>query len=111
MAETKGTPGPWKQRATHVYSAAGNVCSASDPRASTVVGYSPPTLERCDDPEIAANLNLITAAPDIFEALKRAKVALAAYRRNDPRPLFEGEDWPLMKRIEAALAKAEGVVP
>jgi hypothetical protein len=50
------------------------------------------------DEELEANINLIAAAPDMYEALKKARVAIATW---SPAP-----DEPL-EVIDAAIAKAE----
>ena len=46
------------------------------------------------------NMNLISAAPDMYEALKKLRIQY----------LFEGQtaESPLTKEVEKALAKAEG---
>lgn len=51
-----------------------------------------------------ANANLIAAAPDMYEALKAIRDFLVEYRRtvNDP------SSWPILNKMNEALAKAEG---
>ena len=86
MSETKFTPGPWEANTgDHAYP----TVSAQD---RVIV-----TIWQC--PQQAANARLVSAAPDLYEAL---------------REIVEGDDRPsdltmaALRRAVAALAKAEG---
>ena len=59
------------------------------------------------DPKVQARMRLNAAAPDLLEALKEARAALAAAAHDDWRPMFP-ETASLRKQIDAALEKAEG---
>lgn len=88
MSETKWTPGPWNGRDIKVsdQDAAGiSICFTYPPRE-----------------EYRANARLIAAAPELYEALQVAELAL---RERGLRVLGE------YKQIESALAKARGEQP
>jgi hypothetical protein len=78
MAEHTKTP--WKiAGAVHIYSpgeGGGNVCSMSDPRVSTVVGYTDVALDSKDADEAYANaafiVRCVNAHDDLVKALEAA---------------------------------------
>jgi len=53
------TPGPWLTSAHCVYSEHGNVCAASEPRATEHVMFTPPSIQSKDLREAHANAQLI----------------------------------------------------
>lgn len=107
---TTHTPGPWEiAGASHVYAPGpngANICSISEPRASTIVGYTEPALGSTDSEEAYANAHLISAAPDMLAALKRA---IARADANLPKFSHrEPECQADYDACVAAIAKAEG---
>ena len=94
MADVKFTSGPWR------------VFTTKD--GSKLVGVGEQTGEGITDcgfgmwgggdAEALANAHLIAASPDLYEALKEARIAL------NGGPITEG----LCHQVDAALAKAEG---
>jgi hypothetical protein len=94
------TPGPWTVIEPHKHGdfygagAAYKITRAdSDPRDWSVAQLY------ANIPESKANARLIAAAPDMYEALKKARVAIATWSPAPDEPLQE---------IDAAIAKAEG---
>lgn len=71
------TPGPWHSYASHVYGAGkdgANICSGSELRSSTTVGYYPARVGSPDLGETYANVAFIAAAPaDIAYLVRRVE--------------------------------------
>jgi hypothetical protein len=85
--KTTHTPGPWKIVITND----GHVSIQTEGLIICTVGYA--SL----DPAGEADARLIASAPEMLEALKRARKKLAMW-----------EYFPEIKAIDRALAKAEG---
>jgi hypothetical protein len=89
MAEHTKTP--WKiAGAVHIYSpgeGGGNVCSMSDPRVSTVVGYTDVALDSKDADEAYANaafiVRCVNAHDDLVSALMMCRTYLSELAEND----------------------------
>jgi len=101
MSETKFTPGPWHwvDHGSFI-----NIESKDCSSITSLFSYATPEIEE-------PNAHLIAAAPDLYEALKKAAEVFRAYqshheanRHTDKaeRNKFYAE------QIEAALAKARG---
>jgi hypothetical protein len=101
---TEWTPGPWEV----IIDDDGNPLSgrpsvqASDELDCGIVHWDGFVQEYWrsarGDKEIHANAHLIAAAPELYDALEELKSELRDY----------GLDHPVMKQIDAALAKARG---
>ena len=109
--ETKFTPGPWRVRdASH---GGRLVFPAHDRREITptdnngLVAVLFKTNRAGSD---EANAALISAAPDLYEALKLARECIA-YCRRAHKDAQSGEGVPVEVFIDAALAKARGEQP
>ena len=94
----KYTPGPWRVDESHIY----GPINAGKRHVAMANFYN------CHDEEMRvtrdqqkANTQLISAAPDIYEALK----IILEYPYGDASPL---EDPLVMERARAAIRKAEG---
>lgn len=104
MADTKFTQGPWKaipdigaRIPDKIYRVVGPsevVCG--DDGICTHDHYNDRSFE-----EDRANMHLIAAAPELYEALEASNKRLKTL-------LFEGEDQPLVLSNAKALAKARG---
>jgi hypothetical protein len=67
------TPGPWECFGAHIYSPGekgANICSISEPRATRYVGYTELKTSSDDLEEAFANARLISAAPELLEAVR-----------------------------------------
>lgn len=103
----KHTPGPWKIDFGHPRGQPGGISATNDGRIVTRFG----TFARPSTPEALANAALISAAPDMLDALWEAKgLADMAEMQDGP-----GEPSPdqailiaLRSKIDAAIAKAVG---
>jgi len=76
MKETKFTPGPWKREHKFIFTPGEegcNVAAVGSPRASTHVSYTELMATDPDIQEAIANAHLISAAPDMYEALLDAQ--------------------------------------
>ena len=98
MSGAKFTPGPWRVDESHIY---GSI-NAGRRHVAMANFYN------CHDEEVRvtreqqeANAQLISAAPDLFEALK----IILEYPYGDASPL---DDTLVMERARAAIRKAEG---
>ena len=98
MNVAKFTPGPWTVDKSHMYGA----INAGKWHVAMANFYN------CHDEEVRvtreqqeANAQLISAAPDLFEALK----IILEYPYGDASPL---DDPLVMERARAAIRKAEG---
>lgn len=120
------TPGPWKRgdcdswiiwapryAATEWVSEGATlgepeavVVSVVEARAWMMGGIDPDEREAWLA-EIDATANLISAAPDMLEALKAAKDAIRAWHGSNAWEIYDRSS-PEMKAINAAIAKAEG---
>lgn len=89
---TEFTKGPW------VKSKHGRL-EGADGQAIAISGLSV-TIQHYDDGEGIANANLIAAAPDMYEALKRVQTSIGG-------TVCE-QDLAILDYCRAALAKAEG---
>ena len=90
MADLNYTKGKWKVEGTNIIRAGGRrglytIARAYDPDNSPL-----------QTPIALANARLIAAAPDMYEALRDVQAGI--------------DHWTLRKRIDLALAKAEGKV-
>ena len=101
---THHTPGPWT--CLDVGSPASVFGSKPTYDCIAKVYLTEPTSRRRDD-EHAANLALICAAPDLFEAAKHAAQELIANLYPEEREELHGLSVAL-ERLNAAIAKAEG---
>jgi hypothetical protein len=94
------TPGPWHQ-VRHEDSDSILICTAPDGHwricFMATPGDSPGAMQH-----IEADANLISAAPEMYEALKECHRALSHYE------WYAKDDWKVRERTEAAIAKAEG---
>lgn len=94
------TPGPWF---THISEVRGDLCVVSD--RAWICGEILNRVRTISEEEATANAHLISAAPDLFEALDMArrymKTCLGSSFWDGPNP------YPI---IDAALAKARGEV-
>ena len=87
--KTKHTPGEWRDVGSHVFASTQtedkmyNICKLNNKRA-----------------EYKANSALISAAPDILEALKKASFYIAES--------YSGKRSKTLEIIQKAIAKAEG---
>jgi hypothetical protein len=92
MNTTTYTQGPWTAIENHIF---GHIVTVEG------VGIYPTiALADCCTSSALANANLISAAPDLLEALK----PLVGMVESDPYM----HDWPEVKAARAAIAKAEG---
>lgn len=93
--DTKFTPGPWQSHGSHIYS----------PDKKIIAVVNNPGSKESDYP-LVPNRDLMTAAPDLYEALKRLEKEWGSGTRKgraiDLLPLY------LVNQIKAAIAKAEG---
>lgn len=96
------TPGPWETYAGHVYAPGengANICSVSEPRATSDVRYTPLRLDSPDLAEAHANARLLASAPDLLAACCDALRYLEV----------EGHGgWHMAGQLRAAIAKARG---
>lgn len=97
----KHTPGPW-----HIHNKP-NVTKAELPWIGGSTGrpiafITHESVLNSDMARTAANARLIAAAPELLELLKEAR-AIIAYNAD-----LRDEDWLMLDRISAAIAKAEG---
>jgi hypothetical protein len=101
MAEAKFTPGPWE---------VSRPISPEHPWIDAACNLTP--SPNGDDYYMsvsgicnAADASLITAAPDLYEALETAELGIQELC-NGQHP--ENECWNTLKTVRAALAKARG---
>lgn len=92
--ETKFTPGPWTREGRHLYGPYFTDDDGDELRLCIGLVQG----AQSDDEECRANADLITAAPDLFDALAGALTAIEAV----------GECLGDMDAMRAALAKARG---
>ena len=117
MDDTKHTPTPWSQMGTHIYSSGksgGNICSMSEPRATTTVEYAPPEYGSKDADEMWANAALIVRAvnthADLVRALELCVEELSIQAGVGTEFQYDA-DHPAMIALDAAraaISKAEG---
>ncbi len=71
---TEHTPGPWTNggHSDFVWSVHGNVCACGDPHASGHVGYTECEIGSQWLGEAVANARLISAAPDLLDAILKS---------------------------------------
>ena len=108
MSAAKHTPGPWRYQPGFltVYTCSHGETGITQAIAKPLDGngdFNPPTME--------ANARLISAAPDLLEALKDAVSSLEYVNTHHPEATGCGVR---QERIEAglkAIAKAEGAQP
>ncbi|MCS3467123.1 hypothetical protein M2401_000844 [Pseudomonas sp. JUb42] len=85
MSESKFTPGPWVRRGSAIVALAGQGKVAD---------------VKVDDREGVANANLITAAPEMLEALQAARKLWGDYL-----PAGNSNAMKAMRLVDAAIAK------
>jgi hypothetical protein len=90
--QVKHTPGPWLIHSGCIYAA----CQMNERGTTHQSPLAQVTSDQDHDDYYEANCRLIAAAPDLLEALMRAKRHL----------LVDSDEWDL---AEAAIAKAEGL--
>jgi hypothetical protein len=114
VSEPKFTKGPWNVAgARHVYAGGpggANICSVSDPRATSIVQYTKLSIDSKDFYEACANAHLIAGAPALYEALETASDELEYVGENflwsyGPVATAIGES---VARFRSALAQARG---
>ena len=121
MSEPKWTPGPWI--ADDIFMQSDHRVRVSYYNGQHDYYHNCPTICECflteegddDKPPIGlvaaeANANLISAAPELYEALKACRHALAAARNEflDMRREITEEAKSIIATADAALAKARG---
>jgi hypothetical protein len=123
MSEIKHTPGPWgyipstENHGPYVVGPhGGDVCDCyamTYPLAPSVCngGTSKP-VPFCGE-QADANARLIAAAPELLEALMRARVFILSEYEDEESKALDGEvvsrdARPIWNKIHAAIAKAEG---
>lgn len=105
MSERQWTPGPWKWSADHPTNACANVSNEERyVSIATLYGGDSDSFQDAEgmwssQPIRDANARLISAAPDLYEALERAR-----------NWIERGHDsiGPLLRQCDDALAKARG---
>lgn len=105
------TPGPWKEIAGHVFAPGqhgANICSVSELRATTTVGYTPVELGSKDFHEACANARLIAAAPELLAALKIASDHLHTALNDVHANKQASAILDAFDAINSAITKAEG---
>lgn len=106
----KHTPGPWRPNGLMVEVANGMAlqvaavrsCQSDDVTVAVyapAIGNAPRTMEQA-----RANARLISAAPDMLEALRMARAAIDSYQRMDGQVC----ETAATRAIDAAIAKATG---
>lgn len=104
------TPGPWLiAGATHIYASGkngANVCSISEPRATTEVRYTPLALGSNDREEAYANARLIAAAPDMLKALRKLTTEITSNQT-----LMDNISLRVFEEAVEAIGKALGEQP
>ena len=93
MSETKFTPGPWRIVEEYIFSI-GDIISILDTSDNTILNCGVPYEGRT--PENKHDMNLIAAAPDMYEALE---AAILEYGK-------PGGPW--IDKAKAAIVKARG---
>lgn len=101
MSETKWTPGPWEDR----YQSSHRMRVVADNGHATICHMG---LWTVDYDEQLANMRLIAAAPDMYEALKLAGEELRLIHMKDRQTTYHPG---LSVQIDLALARAEGRTP
>jgi hypothetical protein len=102
---SKPTPGPWKLSEGDDWISVGPLDDA-EPLLADMIGFKPngPDEPACRSrEECRANAVLMAAAPHLLVALKDARTTLAVI---NAAQCHAGS--PLLNRIDAAIAKAEG---
>ena len=100
MSDTKFTPGPWAMDAMgNVWGDDTKVCEMS------VMPRQYYSYRKKTQQEHEANAHLIAAAPDLYEALVIAKIAM---ERDDHHINATGNFTTGYRKVLAALAKAKG---
>ena len=92
------TPGPWEAVKTVVYTPEGKIL------ASFVRGF----LDRKNHAEDVANANLVSAAPDLLEALEAYHFHFGILEENE---FINAEARRCASLARAAIAKAKGETP
>lgn len=111
MTEAKHTPGPWTIDADHdddwscYHDDAGTSCAKqihADGRLVAFAAYHTHKLfgTKKEDAELQANARLISAAPEMLEALNLCRQHMYEHASNTPDDAFE--------KLCAAIAKATG---
>lgn len=99
------TPGPWVQP----HGSDVCVCAGDNPtrpgRILFVLRHPLGTTDHLPDEELAANTTLVVAAPDMLNALIRAKVMLQIVKDDG---MFECAN--TLAQVKEAIAKAEGAL-
>lgn len=100
MSKPEFTPGPWSV-IDHNWEGSSGVYGPDDYLIAEVTIHDSVTEENQTDLELIkeANARLIAAAPDMYEALLKARIAVLTWSPSPDEPLAD---------IDAALAKAEG---
>jgi len=103
MSKAKHTPGPWQRQGSHI-------CTADPERAILAQVFNPG--KRPGDYPLTENANLIAAAPEMLEALEKAKQFIQNGIQygyiNMPDKDCGDSALETPAKIEAAIQKARG---
>ncbi len=100
-SEPKWTKGPWQKNGSHIYAPDG-----------AIIATVHNTGKAWGDYPLVDNRDLMTAAPDLYEALDEAEALTIAWTAARQAQFEESEPHPvhqkILDKIAAALARARG---